>query len=83
MWHHAQEIALSPKTGATVASLTAGTGAATVLDLIPESIDRLYNVAGVFGLTAGGILSLTLAAVHVARYRLERRKFDRENRDAD
>lgn len=71
------ELVQSPKAGAIVAGLTGGTGAATVLDLVPQSdADKLYTLVGTFGLLCGGILSIVLAWTHWQRFKLEKRKYE-------
>jgi len=61
------ELATNPKTGAIVATVTAGTGTGSWFDWIPADI-------GLFAALIGVVLSLVLIVVHVGRFVIEYRQ---------
>jgi len=62
-----KELLMSPKVGHAIATSTMGSGAATILELIPADIGKLATLLGV-------VLSVVLIVIHVRRHLLDSRK---------
>ena len=67
-----QELVMNPKTAHVTATITAGTGLGTILDLIPNDIGKLATVVGI-------VLSIVLIRNHWRKGRVEYTKIQLEN----